>query len=276
MTYRERLRPPHKLHLFLDSGAFATWIRGTAISLDDYIAYIKANRQHIAAYVTMDVMPGSPDTPPRPAQVEESAAQSYANHCKMKAEGLSPIPVFHRGEDFKWLHRYLDDGDPYIGLSPLWRAATSIVQPWLDRVFTQLTDNQGRALVKVHGFAITRIPIIFRYPWESVDSSGWIRAAAYGRVVVPRWSANKPDFTKPFTMNISDDRRGDKGSYASMMPAVKERYRRYFEETIGITVPDLCNDWAARARVNIHYLQQVEAMAQDVRFTHRTASFFNS
>ena len=69
----------------------------------------------------------------------------------MKSKGLKPIPVFHQMEDFKWLYRMLDDGEPYLGISPTKGSDRHEYRRWLDKVFTILTDKDGWPIVKTHG-----------------------------------------------------------------------------------------------------------------------------
>jgi hypothetical protein len=58
---------------------------------------------------------------------------------------------------------------------------------WLDRIWDRyLTDGSGRPRLKVHGFGLTAIPLMQRYPWYSVDSSSWVQIASVGSVILPR------------------------------------------------------------------------------------------
>ncbi len=49
--------------------------------------------------------------------------------------------------------------------------------------------------VRTHGFAMTSLLLITRYPWWSVDSSSWVKLGAYGFVYIPRMKGGKFDFT---------------------------------------------------------------------------------
>ena len=69
------------------------------------------------------------------------------------------------------------------GMVPI---STPQLKLWLDRLWADyLTDDQGRPIVKVHGFGLTSLPLMMRYPWYSVDSSTWVQWAANGMVLVP-------------------------------------------------------------------------------------------
>jgi hypothetical protein len=193
---------------WLDSGAFSAWNVGREIDLDHYIAYIKANIEHIDYYVNLDVIPGAFGVVPSPAEVEASAEAGWANMLKMEAEGLKPIPVFHMGEQFKWLRRMIDHGCEYIGISPANDRTTDKKRVWLDRVFSEITDAKGMPVVKTHAFGVTAIDLLIRYPWYSADSTTWIMIAARGKILVPKCKADgtwdwhrKPDIiylSEPF------------------------------------------------------------------------------
>ena len=158
----------------LDSGAYSAWSRGQPIDLDQYIAYIHTNAEHLDYYVALDVIPGSFGTRPTPAQVEESAAASWNNLLYMQAHGLSPIPVFHMHEHFKWLRKMIDHGCDYIGISPANDCTTHQKRMWLDKVFDFICDADGWPCIKTHAFGMTALPLLTRYPWYSADSVTWI------------------------------------------------------------------------------------------------------
>src|ERR1700678_1129246 len=106
-----------KVRLLLDSGAYGAWRRGKTIDLDTYCDFIEENKNFVTSYVCLDTIPGSfgkMDKGQR--EIEVSAQLSFENQLKMRKRGLSPIPVFHQGEQFHWLKKMLDNGEPYIGI----------------------------------------------------------------------------------------------------------------------------------------------------------------
>jgi len=142
-----------KVRIMLDSGAFSAWKTGKQIDIDAYIAYIKYNLDHIHNYVSLDCIPGKCGIIKTQRQVDVAAKQSYQNHQYMKHRGLSPIPVFHRGESFEWLDRYVRDGECYIGLGLVGMisdASISVVRAWLDHVFSRSVSCQGTIITQFH------------------------------------------------------------------------------------------------------------------------------
>jgi hypothetical protein len=152
----------------LDSGAFSLWKTGEVLDLEKYCDFIQANADWIASYVNLDHID--------PRDTNTSAQRSLDNYRRMRARGLHPIPVFHLGEDIKFLHTLLDAGAGHISL-----ASNKFPQPvalqWYDTVWRVLADAQGYATVRVHGLAITNMTAMVRYPWYSVDSSSWLQFA---------------------------------------------------------------------------------------------------
>jgi hypothetical protein len=192
--------------LFLDSGVFSAWNRGTTLNLKDYCKYIERNKSALNAYATMDVIPGKFDQKRTQKQVEESAKGSYKNQQIMKDRGLTPIPIFHQGENLKWLEQYIKDGEPYIGISTAKDLKPQVQRIWLDHIFTMITDTKGVPFVKTHGFGVTSPPLLLRYPWFTTDSTTWSLGAGYGVIYVPPMNGGVPDFTKVPTRIIMSGR----------------------------------------------------------------------
>ena len=158
------------MNILLDSGAFSAWSRGQRIDLDDYVDFVKANQHLIDRCVNLDVIPGNfGNREWRPEAIEAAATASYANQQKMKEAGLNPLPVFHQDEDFRWLDKYLEDGEDYICLSASQSARRDEKLTWL-RKCSEVLCPQGRPLVRTHGLGETSTLICHQFPFTSVDS----------------------------------------------------------------------------------------------------------
>lgn len=175
--------------LFLDSGAFTAWTRGQSINLDQYISFCLENLDKFDVITNLDVIPGEPFKPVTEEQIEESARKGWENYMRMVSAGIPKdklIHVFHQGESFKWLERMVKEGIPYIGLSPANDKTTRQKMAWLDRCMDYVTDDDGFPVVKFHGFGVTSLTLMARYPWYSVDSTSWNVYARYGIILVPQ------------------------------------------------------------------------------------------
>lgn len=148
--------------------------------LDNYAAFIKEYEHHLTCYVTVDVIFN-------PARSWEVLKYLEDKH------GLSPMPVVHYGTDLKWLKKYIEAGYTYIGLGGLGQEAPKrLYYTWADEAFNIICDQPSRLpLVKVHGFAMTALSLMTRYPWYSVDSTTWIIHGAHGSILIPKYKGNK-------------------------------------------------------------------------------------
>jgi hypothetical protein len=85
---------------------------------------------------------------------------------------------------------------PYIGLSPgRYRNIAQKIR-WLDTCMNIICDGKGYPKTKFHGFAVTSLRLMSRYPWYSVDSSSWTSIARQGAVVSPAKRKNKWEYVK--------------------------------------------------------------------------------
>jgi len=167
----------NKVDLFLDSGAFSAWTQKTEINIQEYIQFIKENEGVINVYANLDVI--------------GDAKATWRNQQIMERAGLNPIPCYHYGEDEKWLKLYIDRYE-YIALGGMVKVGTEMLMKWLDPLFSKyLIDEKGFPVCKIHGFGLTSLPLMLRYPWYSVDSTSWVVTGRMGSIYVPRYKVGK-------------------------------------------------------------------------------------
>lgn len=251
---------PSEFTFFLDSGAYSAWSRGTEIDLDEYCAFIKANADLIEVYACLDCIPGSPGKTATQQQREDAAELSWKNYLYMVNEGLDPLPVFHFGEDFKYLERMLEYGCKYIGIGGLVGIPGEHRRVWLDRVFNRITDEKGFPIVKTHGFGMTSIPLIFRYPWFSVDSTTWIKITANGGIYLPALVDGEFVFDQvPATITVStrNPKQSAGGKAANTMSdSMRAILDRWLAEC-GKTYDEVASDYYHRAVCNVIFFKKV-------------------
>jgi hypothetical protein len=239
--------------IMLDSGAFSARTLGVHIDLSEYTRYVKENATYIDNYVNLDVIPDGH----REELIEQGAAASYRNQQTMKDAGLSPIPVFHEGERFDWLERYLANDEHYVAVAP---AKGRDPRQWLDDVFHRLSDGNGRPLVKVHGLGITRPTLLRRYRWTSVDSATWLKQSRVGHIPVPLYQYGKPDFSfGPTTFVITDRSRGRPCHIDTADDFDLDRINRFVNEEVGIDIAEARYSYEYRYKVWIAYLKALES-----------------
>lgn len=162
--------------VFLDSGAFSAFTKGVEVDLPKYCEYIKRNKdiiEHVDGTLLASVLDGIGDP-----------LKTWQNQLAMEQLGVRPLPCFHYGEDERYLEWYIANYD-YITLGGMVPISTPQLKLWLDRIWEKyLTDGSGRPRIKVHGFGLTTVSLMERYPWYSVDSSSWVQIARVGGMVL--------------------------------------------------------------------------------------------
>lgn len=278
----ERVKPREgdapKIKLMLDSGAFSAWKRGVAIDIDEYCDYIKQHQHLLYSYVTLDHIPGKPNVKRTLAEINHSAELSYKNQQYMKKLGLSPIPVFHMGEDFKWLRRYMDDGEPYIGISPAADLPQPAIRDWLDRAFTVVCDKDGWPKVKTHGFGVASFDLLKRYPWFTADATSWALTAAYGSIYVPQYKGNEPCYDlSPVKLTVSEVDRKAKDlpsdHYLRYGPLMKRRVVDFLTQEVGVKVEDAAKDYEVRARAIVYFMLKFQDAIGEQPFRYFVREF---
>lgn len=249
-----------RFQFFLDSGAYSAWSRGVEIDIDEYVEFIKANADHLDVYANLDALAGKPGQVATLAQRNEGAARSWANFLYMRSEGLDPLPVFHVGESWSWLDKMLAHGCDYIGLGGLVGCSYAERKAWLDQVFERLCDERGHPKVKTHGFGMTSIPLMFRYPWHSVDSTTWIQVAANGAVIMPAVRGNEFAFDMVPTIVSVSSSKEDLKSFGTHTQSLNPQSAAVVERWLamcGKTLQQVTEHYSHRATCNVRYFKMV-------------------
>lgn len=165
-----------KRQVFLDSGAFSAFTKGIEVDMAAYCRYIKENDdiiEKIDGIVCASVLDGIGDP-----------LKTWQNQLAMEKMGVRPLPCFHYGEDERYLEWYIANYD-YITLGGMVPISTPQLKLWLDRIWENyLVDGSGRPRLRVHGFGLTTVSLMERYPWYSVDSSSWVQIARVGGMLL--------------------------------------------------------------------------------------------
>lgn len=221
--------------IFLDSGAFSAYTLGINIDLPEYCNYIKRNLDIIRVedgLVMASVLDGIGDP-----------QETYENQLAMESHGVRPLPCFHAGEDERYLEWYVQNYD-YITLGGMVGASTKQLMIWLDRMWDKyLTDGAGNPRIRVHGFGITSIPLMERYPWYSCDSSSWIQSAAFGSVITPDYG--------PVSVSEKSPSRHEAGQHVETVTPMEQRVLLDMFERQGFTYERLSQVYESRAAYNL-------------------------
>jgi len=216
LTEKKKMEKINKVELFLDSGAFSAKTQGVEINLQEYIAFIKEHEEVIEVYANLDVI--------------GDAKATYKNQKRMEKTGLIPMPVFHYGADVKWLEKYIAEGHKYIALGGMVKTPNLI--PWLDNIWhNYLTDEAGFPIIKVHGFGLTSLSLMLRFPWYSVDSTSWVVTGRLGSIYMPhfrngKWTYDENSW-KISVSNKSPDLKIKGAHYQTLSPLQKKQIDNY-------------------------------------------------
>lgn len=171
-----------KKTVFMDSGAFSMFSVGATVDLGAYADFINDNKDWIHIASNVDEIGANKE------------AESYDNQKTLERLIKPPkgvpldqylCPVHHARDDDKWLRKYIAEGYPYIFLGGMVAESTAYLRGWLDHVWDKyLTHKDGTSKLKIHGFGMTTLELMERYPWYSVDSSSWVQVSRFGGILL--------------------------------------------------------------------------------------------
>jgi len=215
-------KEPPKIDWFLDSGAFSAWSQKKKINIEEYADFILKNKSEFDVYANLDSI-GDP-------------LQTQTNQEYLESRGLNPLPVYHYNEPLPILHNLIAKYE-YIALGGMVPISTKDLEEWLKEVFKYICNEEGHPKIKVHGFGMTTLSLIERYPWYSIDSTSPIMGAAMGRVYTNRGELNLSRNAGVLSFSIT------------------EYCRKFIPQ---YTLDQLRDDYKVRTILNIQYMQELE------------------
>lgn len=238
----------HKSKLFIDSGAWSAHSKGKEVDIDDYINFLNTYDEYFHIYAELDKIPGEFRKPKTIEQKLEAPKISWENYLYMKDKVKSRdklLPVFHQGEDFKWLklmleftHSDTNTYIPYIGISPANDSSLPGKIRFIDTCF-DIINKSSNPNVKTHAFGMTSLSILEQYPFTSADSTSYLITAINGTIM-----------TDYGYLNISD-RRLSKDNV--LFTPDKELLNKIVSK-YGFTLKELSESGSNRTIYNMKYL----------------------
>lgn len=228
--------------IFLDSGAYSMFTQGIAVDLQSYADFIIAHEALLITASNLDEIGQGKET------------ESYANQKTLEGMGVKVQPVFHVRDNDYWLEKYLDEGYDYIFIGGMVPETTKYLQERLDHLWgTYLTDQKGMPLVKIHGFGLTVLTLMERYPWYSVDSTSWVLTGRFGSIFV-RLPSGKA--VKLVISGKSPRKKDLDVHYETLAPIYRKEFDRLFAER-GMTGEGLRDDYWKRDIWNIAFFKDL-------------------
>ena len=126
----------------------------------------------------------------------DSVEETIRNQMYLESQGLHPLPVFHYGEDMKYLDELVKSYD-YIALGGM---VGQNANRWLEIIFNKYPTH------KFHGFGMVDFRLVVKFPFFSVDSTTWFCAQKFGNILFPDGTSNHYDELNERQINIIKER----------------------------------------------------------------------
>lgn len=237
--------PEHTGRIMVDSGSFTAYTKGVHIDIDDYLKFIDEIGDYVTVFVAVDDVPD-------PMNMDYNKAKTTWDNYLYMVERIRPelrdklIPVFHYGEDFKWLRNMLEyrhpDGSPikYIGLAISLEGTKKVRINW-GRECMRVIHESSNPNVMTHAFGVGVKSVLDNITVTSTDATSWVKRAAYGMIAVDDKSIHVSEVMKA----KADDRSLSQQSKALQEDVLKRIKQR------GFTLEELEQDSDKRAEFNI-------------------------
>ena len=236
--------------IFIDSGAFTAWSKQKDIDGDEYINFLNTNTNELTLFASVDNIPGELTRKPTLKEQQQSPILSWENYMYMRERIIQKdklLPVFHIGEDFKYLNNMCNvilDGKhiPYIALGGTVGLDRKTKDTWYNTAF-KVIKQSSNPNVKVHAFGMTSIDILEKYPFTSADSTSWLMTAANGNI-----------HTRFGIVNVVEGGR-NKPNHISKLPLdAEEIIQRDLWNNSELSIEQCAEDYSMRWIANIDYL----------------------
>lgn len=242
----------------LDSGAYSIHTGKVKLTVDDYIEYANSIDEYCWGIAQLDTIPGEFGKSKTPQDYVQSAERSWENYLYMRPKMKSPeklIPVFHQGEDVKYLLRMIDWVGPNgeridcIGLSPSNDRAQKEKNVYLSNMY-DIIHSSSNPDVKTHLFGCTSWDALLQFPCYSADSVSHRLQAGYMKVMTCKWG----------TVSLSDKARVSrtKSNFNFLRVCDKTTYEEFkaLANSYNLTIDQLISEPSARVVFNIMEIQR--------------------
>ena len=144
------------------------------------------NDELIDYAIALDSIPGVWGQPRTIEQVQQSALKTYDNYVYMLERVKSPrklLPVFHQGESWDNLERFLEnDNVEYMCLSGSKDADAKKADAWFRKCFNIIKSSKNPN-IKIHFLGSGNMERANRFPITSMDATSWIMTGASGNIL---------------------------------------------------------------------------------------------
>lgn len=149
--------------VIIDSGAFSVWNKGGSIDINAYAEFCSVLPK-TWTFVNLDVIP---KTGSSSADIAKCCEEGFENYLFLKSKLNNVLPVYHYGDDIKWLHKYYEYTN-YVGVSPANDIHEKEKRKWLKATFKEIDVKNTK--LKTHGFGYSSFEGLTLFPFYSIDS----------------------------------------------------------------------------------------------------------
>lgn len=256
-----RNNPDCPCKLVVDSSAYSAWTQGLEIDIDEYIQFINNISDVVYWFAELDKIPGKFREEHTSEELAEAPEISWKNYLYMIKRVNCPkkiLPIFHMGEDFKYLRQMLEyrfeDGEhiEYIGISPDNGVHVAEKVKWYQQVW-KIIHESSNPNVLTHNFGMTTLSIMEQFPSMSSDSTSWLRYASFGNILLCVNHAIKQVY-------VSNRNPDHPNHFNNLSVSVQDEVRKICAEIgHGISIDNLINDdenGALRCIFNLYSLDK--------------------
>ena len=232
--------------LMIDNGAFTFHRHGGSLDIDEYIKWINDNDEYIDYAIALDAIPGKWGMTRTSQDIIDAAEQTWKNFNYMVEHTNSPkklLPVFHMGENFEYLRRYLNEfeGLEYMCISGSKDLTNSQREHWYERCWYEIKHSKNPN-IKVHCLGSATMSNVKKFPFTSMDATSWIMTGANGSIL-----------TEKGAIYVGSRIRLNAMEYEAVHNIVSK---------YGMTVEQVMEDYKARMVVNVHYLYDISQLVE--------------
>lgn len=252
--------------ILVDSGAHSAHTKGVSLDLEEYMSFVNEHVNDITLYVQVDKIPGVYRKPKTAKDFLEAPRLSWENYLYMRENSkdwTKLVPVFHQGEDLKWLRNMCDykfsDGSqvPYIGLSPRGDVSLKAKYDFCAKCFAEI-QKSSQPNIKTHAFGATSLSMLERLPFTSADSTTWVLVSAFGQVWIPTGITGfSVDDTVGVKLGVSEQNKAHPTgtqTYWEQSKEVQKKLDDYFE-SIGTNIEKLAVSHSERSLASAKFCQ---------------------
>lgn len=246
--------------LMIDNGEFSFHRHGGSIDIDEYIDWLNKNDEYIDYAIAVDNIPGKWRQPRTLHDYQVSTQKTWENYLYMIERVKSPnklLPVFHQGDDFSALERFLSLPNlTYMCIAGSKDLTNADREIFYEKCFDII--DKLRPDIKVHCLGSATISNVEKFRFISLDSTTCNMVAAMGNV-----------FIDGQVTYVGDNLKTLMSMGADYIDALNRHCINY-----GFNINDIGSEYQSRCMFNIKYMFEKSRTVETRKITVRRRKLF--